>query len=56
MDEYITKPVKPEELGRVLELFFKTPSTGSGDQPNPKTAPLVDVDRIENDGGRAGRA
>ena len=23
MDEYITKPVKPEELRRVLELFFR---------------------------------
>ena len=46
MDEYITKPVKPEELGRVLELFFKTPGTVSGDQPDPTTAPLVNVDRM----------
>jgi CheY-like chemotaxis protein len=27
MDEYITKPVKSDELRRVLELFCKTPST-----------------------------
>jgi CheY-like chemotaxis protein len=46
MDEYITKPVKPEELRRVLELFCKTPSTDSGDPTGPTTAPLVDVDRM----------
>jgi two-component system sensor histidine kinase/response regulator len=46
MDEYITKPVKLEELGRVLELFCKTPSTVSGDPTGPTTAPPVDVDRI----------
>jgi two-component system sensor histidine kinase/response regulator len=46
MDEYITKPVKAEELERVLELFCKTPSPDSGDQPGPNSAPLVDVDRM----------
>ena len=46
MDEYITKPVKPEELRRVLELFCKTPSTVSGDPTGPTTAPLVDLDRM----------
>jgi two-component system sensor histidine kinase/response regulator len=46
MDEYITKPVKPEELGRVLELFCHTPDAGSEDEPDPPTAPLVNVDRM----------
>jgi two-component system sensor histidine kinase/response regulator len=32
MDEYITKPVKLEELSRVLELFLRTPGTDPGDQ------------------------
>jgi PAS domain S-box-containing protein len=45
MDEYITKPVKLEELSGVLELFLRTPSTDPGDQPLI-TAPLVDVDRM----------
>ena len=47
MDEYITKPVKPEELKRVLELFF---NRGSADDPmaEPEVAgaPLVDVERM----------
>jgi PAS domain S-box-containing protein len=46
MDEYITKPVKLEELRRVLELFCKTPSTHSEDQPDSTTSPLVDIDRM----------
>jgi PAS domain S-box-containing protein len=47
MDEYITKPVKPEELKRVLELFF---NRGSADdpmaEPDVASAPLVDVERM----------
>jgi len=46
MDEYITKPVKPEDLSRVFELFFKTPSADPVDQPVPVTTPLVDVHRM----------
>ncbi len=46
MDEYISKPVKSDELRRVLELFCKTPSTDPGDQAERTTAPLVDVDRM----------
>jgi len=50
MDEYITKPVKLDELSRVLELFLRTPGTDPGDQAGlttvPVTAPLVDVDRM----------
>jgi PAS domain S-box-containing protein len=46
MDEYITKPVKLEELSRVLELFLRTPGTAPGDQAGFNTATLVDVDRM----------
>ncbi|PYS79902.1 MAG: histidine kinase, partial [Acidobacteria bacterium] len=46
MDEYITKPVKLEELSRVLELFLRTPSTYRGDQSGLTTVPLVDVERM----------
>ena len=44
MDEYITKPVKPEELSRVLELFFET--TEPDDQAGTATLALVDVERM----------
>ncbi len=46
MDEYVPKPVKPEELKRVLERFFKTPGTDPVDQAGLATAPLVDVERM----------
>ena len=46
MDEYITKPVKLEELSRVLELFLRSPRTDPGEQAGLTTAPLVDVDRM----------
>jgi two-component system, sensor histidine kinase and response regulator len=46
MDEYVPKPVKPEELKRVLERFFKTPGTDPVDQAGLASAPLVDVDRM----------
>lgn len=46
MDDYLSKPVKPEELRRVLELFCKAPSTDPGDPSGPTTAPLVDIDRM----------
>ena len=46
MDEYITKPVKLEELSRVLELFLRTPDTDPGDQAGLNPTPLVDVDRM----------
>ena len=47
MDEYITKPVKPTELARVLELFLNPQNTVvSPGQPTITTAPLVDVERI----------
>jgi PAS domain S-box-containing protein len=46
MDEYITKPVKLEELRRVLELFLRTPSSDPGDRARLSTAPLVDVVRM----------
>jgi two-component system sensor histidine kinase/response regulator len=46
MDEYITKPVKPEELNRVLELFLKSGSADPMAEPDVAGAPLVDVDRM----------
>ncbi len=46
MDEYITKPVKLEELSRVLELFLRTPGANPGDQSGLTAAPLIDVDRM----------
>jgi two-component system, sensor histidine kinase and response regulator len=46
MDEYITKPVKSEELKRVLELFLSHPSVDRMDQARVVTAPLVDVKRM----------
>lgn len=42
MDDYITKPVKTEELKRVLEFFFSNPPANDGGL----TAPLVDVQRM----------
>ena len=44
MDDYITKPVKLEELARVLELFFK--NADDIDQAGATTEPLVDVERM----------
>jgi PAS domain S-box-containing protein len=46
MDEYITKPVKPEELKRVLELFFNHAGADPVDEAGPTSAPLVDVERM----------
>jgi PAS domain S-box-containing protein len=45
MDEYITKPVKLEELSRVLELFCQTPGPNSG-ETFPAIAPLVDAQEV----------
>jgi PAS domain S-box-containing protein len=57
MDEYITKPVKLEELSRVLELFCQTPGPNSGVQLIPTPAlllngtepPIESVWRLEPD-------
>jgi signal transduction histidine kinase/DNA-binding response OmpR family regulator len=46
MDEYITKPVKPDELLRVVDLFLNHATSGPGDQVSLTTAPLVDVERM----------
>jgi PAS domain S-box-containing protein len=46
MDEYITKPVKQEELKRVLELFFNNASGGSLNEAGDNAFPLVDVERM----------
>jgi two-component system sensor histidine kinase/response regulator len=46
MDEYITKPVKLEELSRVLELFLRSPGIDPGAQAGLSTVPLVDVERM----------
>ena len=46
MDEYITKPVKPEELKRVLELFLNSGSADPMAEPDVAVAPLVDVERM----------
>ncbi|MCU1267803.1 MAG: multi-sensor hybrid histidine kinase [Acidobacteria bacterium] len=43
MDDYITKPVKMEELNRVLEAFLIAPQTAAG-EPNPATAVVSPVD------------
>jgi len=45
MDEYITKPVKTEQLQRVLEIFFE--NAAHPDQARDEApAPLVDVERL----------
>jgi signal transduction histidine kinase/CheY-like chemotaxis protein len=44
MDDYVSKPVKPEDLKRLLELFFQ-PSIGKEESREPE-APLVDVERM----------
>ena len=46
MDEYITKPVKPEELKRVLQLFFNNAGADPVDESGAIGAPLVDVERM----------
>ncbi len=46
MDEYITKPVKLEELARVLEFFLRTPGADPEGQSGLTTVPLVDVERM----------
>jgi PAS domain S-box-containing protein len=46
MDEYITKPVKSEELKRVLELFLENPVVDPVDEASAGTALLVDVKRM----------
>ena len=46
MDEYITKPVKLEELKRVLELFLNSESADPMAAPDVASAPLVDVERM----------
>jgi CheY-like chemotaxis protein len=44
MDEYITKPVKSEDLKRVLDLFLQPPDIDRMDEA--VTASLVDVKRM----------
>ena len=46
MDDYVSKPVKIEELRRVLELFFETPSPDPVVQAGAATLSLVDVERM----------
>jgi len=46
MDEYITKPVKSEELKRVVELFLENAPAARGDEAGAITASLVDVKRM----------
>jgi two-component system, sensor histidine kinase and response regulator len=46
MDEYITKPVKHEELKRVLELFLNSGSADPMAESDVASTPLVDVDRM----------
>jgi two-component system, sensor histidine kinase and response regulator len=44
MDDHVSKPVKPEDLKRILELFFQ-PSIEKEESREPE-APLVDVERM----------
>jgi CheY-like chemotaxis protein len=44
MDDYVSKPVKPEDLKRILELFIR-PSIDEQQRSEPD-APLVDVERM----------
>jgi CheY-like chemotaxis protein len=53
MDDYVTKPVKPEELKRVIELFFETSDPDPKGPSGPTTLPLVDVDRMHEMMGEA---
>jgi CheY-like chemotaxis protein len=48
MDDHVTKPVKPEELGRVLERFFAVESQNisTDDVPAKESNPPVDMDRL----------
>jgi CheY-like chemotaxis protein len=46
MDEYITKPVKQEELKRVLELLLNNASGGCLNGAGDDALPLVDVERM----------
>jgi PAS domain S-box-containing protein len=45
MDDYVSKPVKPEELARVLDLFLALDSPSTKAWPAPIDEP-VDLDRL----------
>jgi two-component system, sensor histidine kinase and response regulator len=48
MDDHITKPVKQEELARVLEIFFATPKeeVSTTEETAPELATPVDLERL----------
>jgi len=50
MDDYISKPVRPEELGRLLALFFADAADhiDGGAPQSPLSGPPVDMERFHN--------
>jgi two-component system sensor histidine kinase/response regulator len=48
MDDHITKPVKQEELARVLEIFFtdSREAVPAAEKPVTETPPPVDIERL----------
>jgi CheY-like chemotaxis protein len=50
MDDYISKPVRPEDLGRVLALFFADAGDhiDASEPQSPVSVPPVDMERFHN--------
>ena len=43
MDDYISKPVKQEELGAILDIYSASPSRGSGESAEPREESHISV-------------
>jgi len=46
MDDYISKPVRPEELQRVLDGLFAKSNNQASQVSDPQTPPPVDLNRL----------
>jgi len=46
MDDYISKPVRPEELQRVLDGLFAKSNNQASQASDPQTPPPVDLNRL----------
>jgi CheY-like chemotaxis protein len=48
MDDYISKPVTPQDLAALLERIFARPVTSQAAQPNIAPPPPVDLDHLHD--------